>query len=168
MMAVRAAFVRKMASKVLKESRIDTPPVDLVAILRKHGIEYEEVEDFPDSVDALIIEDDAKVYAAVNSRHHLHRRRFSLAHELGHHFLHKDGRFEEPITIDSPPSEEDEFGSKAPAEIEADLFAGELLVPLEMLKRHVKKGIPELSKIFLVSEQVVSIAISKHMNALFK
>jgi len=64
-----------MASKVLKESRIDTPPVDLVAILRIHGIEYEEVEDFPDSVDALIIEDDAKVYAAVNSRHHLHRRR---------------------------------------------------------------------------------------------
>lgn len=168
MTAIRAAFVRKMASKVLKESRIDTPPVDLVAILRKHGIEYEQVEDFPDSVDALIIEDDAKVYAAVNSRHHLHRRRFSLAHELGHYFLHKDGRFEEPITMDSSPSEEDEFGSKDPAETEADLFAGELLVPLEMLKLHVKKGIPELSKIFLVSEQVVSIAISKHMRALFK
>jgi Zn-dependent peptidase ImmA (M78 family) len=168
MTAVRGAFVRKMASKVLKESRIDTPPVDLVAILRIHGIEYEEVEDFPDSVDALIIEDDAKVYAAVNSRHHLHRRRFSLAHELGHYFLHKDGKFEEPITIDSPPSEEDGFGSKDPAEIEADLFAGQLLVPLEMLKLHVKKGIPELSKIFLVSEQVVSIAISKHMRALFK
>jgi Zn-dependent peptidase ImmA (M78 family) len=168
MTAVRAAFVRKMASKVLKESRIDTPPVDLVAILRKHGIEYEEVEDFPDSVDALIIEDDAKVYAAVNSRHHLHRRRFSLAHELGHYFLHKDDKFEESITIDSPPSEEDQFGSKDPGEIEADLFAGELLVPLEMLKLHVKNGIPELSKIFLVSEQVVSIAISKHMRALFK
>jgi Zn-dependent peptidase ImmA (M78 family) len=141
MTAVRAAFVRKMASKVLKESRIDTPPVDLVAILRIHGIEYEEVDDFPDSVDALIIEDDAKVYAVVNSRHHLHRRRFSLAHELGHYFLHKDGKFEEPITIDSPPSEEDELGSKDPAETEADLFAGELLVPLEMLKLHVKKGI---------------------------
>jgi len=82
--------------------------------------------------------------------------------------LHKDGKFEEPITIDSPPSEEDEFGSKDPAEMEADLFAGQLLVPLEMLKLHVKKGIPELSKIFLVSEQVVSIAISKHMRALFK
>ena len=36
MTAVRTTFVRKMASKVLKESRIDTPPVDLVAILRKH------------------------------------------------------------------------------------------------------------------------------------
>jgi len=168
MAAVRTTFVQKMASKVLKESRIDAPPVDLVAILRRHGIEYEEVEDFPDTVDALIIEDGAKVYAAVNSRHHLHRRRFSLAHELGHYFLHKDGKFEEPITIDSPPSEEDELGSKDPAESEADLFAGELLVPLEMLKPHVKKGIPELSKMFLVSEQVVSIAISKHMRALFK
>lgn len=168
MTAVRTAFVRKMAGKILKESRIEAPPVDLVAILRKHGIEYEEVKDFPDTVDALIIEDGAKVYAAVNSRHHLHRRRFSLAHELGHYFLHKDGKFEEPITIDSPPSEDDEPGSKDPAEIEADLFAGELLVPLEMLKLYVKKDIPELSKIFLVSEQVVSIAISKHMRALFK
>jgi len=168
MTAVRAAFVRKMAGKVLKESHIQNPPVDLVAILRRHGIEYEEVEDFPETVDALIIEVGTKVYAAVNSRHHLHRRRFSLAHELGHYFLHKDGKFEEPITIDSPPSEENEFGSKDPAEIEADLFAGELLVPLEMLKLHVKKGIPELSRIFLVSDQVVSIAISKHMRALFK
>jgi Zn-dependent peptidase ImmA (M78 family) len=51
---------------------------------------------------------------------------------------------------------------------EADTFAGELLVPLEMLKVHVQKGIPELSRIFMVSEQVVGIAISKSMKALFK
>ncbi len=168
MIVVRTAFVRKMAGKILKESGINVPPVDLVKILRANRIEYEEVEDFPDTVDALIIEDGANVYAAVNSRHHLHRRRFSLAHELGHYFLHKDGKLEELITIDSPPSEEEEMASKDPTEIEADLFAGELLVPLEMLKVHVKKGIPELSRIFLVSEQVVRIAISQHMRALFK
>jgi hypothetical protein len=52
--------------------------------------------------------------------------------------------------------------------VRSDLFAGELLVPLEMLKLHLQKGIPELSRIFLVSEQVVSIAISRHMKALYK
>lgn len=157
-----------MAQKVLKDCGIAVPPVDLVVILRAHGIQYQEVDDFPGDVDALIIEDGTKVYAAVNSRQHLHRRRFSLAHELGHYFLHKDSNFEESITIDSPPSDESEIGTKDPAESEADTFAGELLVPLEMLKAHVQKGIPELSRIFMVSEQVVGIAISKNMKTLFK
>ena len=170
MSQVRNQFVRQMARKVLADSKIKAPPVDLLRILTAHGIGYEEVDDFPDTVDALFIEDGAKVYAAVNARQHLHRQRFSLAHELGHYFLHRDGMPEDAVTIDSPPTGEDEIGAptKSPAEIEADLFAGELLVPLEMLKAHVSKGIPELSKIFVVSEQVISIAISRHMRALYK
>jgi Zn-dependent peptidase ImmA (M78 family) len=165
---VRNQFVRKMAKRILADSKVKAPPVDLEAILASHGIGYEEIDDFPDTVDALIVEDGHKVYAAVNARQHPQRRRFSLAHELGHYFLHRDGMPEDLVTIDNPPTELIESSSKDPAEIEADLFAGELLVPLEMLKLHVKKGIPELSRIFFVSEQVVSIAISQHMSSLFK
>jgi Zn-dependent peptidase ImmA (M78 family) len=170
MSQVRSHFVRQMAKKILAESKIKAPPVDLLQILTANGIRYEEVDDFPDTVDALIIEDGAKVYAAVNARQHLHRQRFSLAHELGHYFLHRNGMPEDTVSIDNPPTGEDEMAapSKSPAEIEADLFAGEVLVPLEMLKAHVTKGISELSKLFLVSEQVVSIAISRHMKALYK
>ena len=168
MSQVRNQFVRQMARKILAESKVKSPPVDLLQILSTHGIAYEEVEDFPDTVDALIVEDGPKIYAAVNARQHPHRRRFSLAHELGHYFMHRDGMPEEPITIDNPPSDDLGAATKSPAEIEADLFAGELLVPLEMLKPHVQKRIPELSKLFLVSEQVISIAISRHMKALYK
>jgi len=168
MSQVRNQFVRQMARKILAESKVKSPPVDLLQILSTYGIAYEEVEDFPDTVDALIVEDGPKIYAAVNARQHPHRRRFSLAHELGHYFMHRDGMPEEPITIDNPPSDDLGAATKSPAEIEADLFAGELLVPLEMLKPHVQKGIPELSKLFLVSEQVISIAISRHMKALYK
>jgi Zn-dependent peptidase ImmA (M78 family) len=169
MSQVRNQFVRQMAKKILAESNVKAPPVDLLQILTAHGIGYEEVEDFPDTVDALIVEDGSKVYAAVNAKQHLHRRRFSLAHELGHYFMHRQGMPEEDITIDNPPSgDENDTATKSPAEIEADLFAGELLVPLQMLKPYVQKGIPELSRLFLVSEQVVSIAISRHMTALYK
>jgi len=157
-----------MARKILVESKVKAPPVDLLQILTAHGIGYEEVDDFPDTVDALIVEDGPKVYAAVNAKQHLHRRRFSLAHELGHYFMHRQGMPEEDITIDNPPSDEPAAPTKSPAETEADIFAGELLVPLEMLKPHVQKGIPELSRLFLVSEQVISIAISRHMKALYK
>jgi len=72
------------------------------------------------------------------------------------------------VTIDDPPSEEDLVPTKDPAESEADMFAGELLVPLAMLKPLARKGIAELSRIFLVSEHVISVAISKHYNLLFK
>jgi hypothetical protein len=75
--------------------------------------------------------------------------------------------FDDPITIDSP-AEGDDFGTKSPMETEADNFAGELLVPLEMLKLHVGKSIPELSKVFHVSEQAMGVAVSKNMNALYK
>jgi Zn-dependent peptidase ImmA (M78 family) len=157
-----------MAKKILVESKIKAPPVDLLQILTAHGIGYEEVDEFPDTVDALIIEDGMKFYAAVNARQHLHRQRFSLAHELGHYFLHRNGMPEDAVTIDNPPTGEDEMAApaKSPAEIEADLFAGELLVPVEMLKGHISKGLPELSKLFLVSEQVVSIAIMRHYKSL--
>lgn len=170
MSQVRNSFVRQMAKKILAESKINAPPVDLLQILSAHGIGYEEVDDFPATVDALFIEDGAKVYAAVNAKQHLHRQRFSLAHELGHYFLHRGGMPEDSITIDNPPTGEDEMAAptKSPAEIEADLFAGELLVSLQMLKVHTGKALPELSKIFLVSEHVVSIAIGRHMRALYK
>src|ERR1035441_8371461 len=166
--SVRNQFVRQMVKKVLTDSKIKDAPVDLRLILSAHGVGYEEVNDFPDTVDALIVEDGIKVYAAVNSRQHPHRQRFSLAHELGHYFLHRDGMPEDSVTIDSPPEETTEVRSKSPAESEADLFAGELLVPVKLLKLHAGKSIPELAKVFVVSEQVVSIAISRNMQALFK
>src|SRR2546427_4060998 len=128
MLEIRNHYVKQMSKKILKESGITSPPVDLEVILRAHGIRYSEVDDFPDSVDALIMEDGDQVYAAVNARQHLHRRRFSLAHELGHYFLHREGRQEEPVTIDNPPADDEESWTKSPEEIEADLFAGELLV----------------------------------------
>ncbi len=168
-MPIRAHFVRRMAQKVLKESKITAPPVDLLAILQAHGIHYEEVDDFPDTVDAMIIERGRETYAAVNGRQHLHRRRFSLGHELGHFFLHRgDYGLEPSVTIDNPPSDDDPIPTKDPAESEADLFAGELLVPLAMLKPYARKGVAELSQIFLVSEHVISIALSRHYNVLFK
>ena len=168
MSEVRNQFVTKMARKVLRDSKIKAPPVDLVVVLRGHGIEYEEIDDFPDSVDAMIIARDDIFCAAVNIRHHVHRRRFSLAHELGHHFLHREGYPEIQVSIDNPPSEDAVIGTKSPAEIEADLFAGELLVPFEFLKAAPDKQIPALSRLFLVSEQVIAVAISRHMKALFK
>ena len=168
----RYAYARQMAKKVLKDCKIKVPPVNLEIILDKKGYTYIEVEDFPDKVDALCMESDGVCYFAVNSKHHLHRKRFSVAHEFGHVMLnHNLGYYDKPfISLDNPPTEQTHTQAEAALEKEANAFAGELLVPIDMLKPRFAeiRDITELAKMFLVSQEVMGIAINMHMKALFK
>lgn len=167
----RKGFARQMARKVLKDCGISKPPIDLKLILKEKGYEYIEVDTFMDSVDALFLENEGSIYAAVNSKHHIHRQRFSLAHELGHILLnHNLDYYSVEISLDNPPSEKKHTGAERAYETEANNFAGELLVPLELLKKEFKKNpdLKSISKAFWVSEQVASIAVSNHMSQLYK
>lgn len=169
-MKPRTAFLRKAARQLLKDCGIVDPPVDLLTIIKKCRLEYEEVDYFEDDVAALIIPIEDRIVAVVNQKTSLTRRRFSLAHELCHHLYHKDREALRGITtIDSPPEYVGE-GGKDPFETEADIFAGELLVPLPMLKKHYRPGYTaeDLARIFHVSKEVASIALTSHFSALFK
>lgn len=167
----RIGYARQMARKALNDSRISAPPVDLKIILEKKGYEYLEVETFLDAIDALFLEQDGIYYAAVNAKHHPHRQRFSLAHEFGHILLnHQPGYYESDISLDNPPTSKKHTSAEAMFETEANSFAGELLVPLEMLKKEFRKtsDLGELAKKFFVSREVMSIAVSNHMQLLYK
>lgn len=167
----RVGYAREMARKVLKDCWITEPPVDLKAILDKKRYEYLEVDNFLDNIDALFIENYGVLYFAVNSRHHPHRQRFSLAHELGHILLnHSLDYYEEDISLDNPPTVKAHTSTEKAFETEANTFAGELLVPLEMLKKEFNEttDIAVLAKKFFVSQQVMGIAISNHMKSLYK
>lgn len=167
----RYDYARQMARKVLKDCEIVQPPVDLQLLLKKKGYDYVEVDNFPKEVDALCIEAGNVCYFAVNSHHHLHRKRFSVAHEFGHVLLkHNICYYNFDISIDNPPEAKYHNASEESFEKEANAFAGELLVPLEMLKVEFKKtqDIGALSKIFLVSQQAMGVAISNNMRSLFK
>src|SRR5688572_9219609 len=140
-MKPRKTFIRKAALVVLKECGITQPPVDLLTVTRKYGLEYQEVDYFEDNVDAMIVTLDGRVIAAVNKNSSLNRRRFSLAHELCHHLYHQDrSPLIEDVSIDFPDDEQYTESFKDPFEAEADIFAGELLVPLPMLKQHFRPG----------------------------
>ena len=91
-----------------------------------------------------------KKLIGLNKKHHIHRRRFSLGHELGH------------IYLDHPPEEECEKFDIKIYNQEADEFASELLVPLSIFKEVVKQfNIDKLSNLFLVSRDVIIIKASK-------
>jgi hypothetical protein len=170
-MQPRKSFMRRAALSVIRECGITDPPIDLLTVTRKYGLEYQEVDYFEDSVDALIIKLDGRVIAAVNANSSANRRRFSLAHELCHHLFHQDrSSLIDNFSIDVSEETAYEEQSKDPFETEADVFAGELLVPLPMLKKHFRSGYTtaDIARMFSVSESVASIAITSHFDALFK
>ncbi len=174
-MRPRNRFVRRAASQLLRDCQISDPPVDLEKVAEHLGLGYEEVDYFPDDVEALIVPMEDRTVAVVNKNFPKNRRRFSLAHELCHHYLHKDRSvLEDTDTIDSTTADTSDVmasdGTKDPFEAEADIFAGELLVPLFMLKKYFKPGstAADIARIFEVSEAAASVALLNHFSALFK
>jgi hypothetical protein len=132
---------REKAREVLRQHGIAHPPVVVHSIARKCGFEVRESHQLGQLSARL-----AGKSIEVNTDDPPVRQRFSVAHELGHHFLgtrHGDG---------------------PPAEQEANAFAGELLVPGHMLESAMKQTADtrELTKIFKVSRQVLEIAAKHH------
>ena len=135
------AHAREKAREVLRQHGIARPPIVVHSIAHKCGFQVRESHQLGKLSARLV----AKVIE-VNADDLPVRQRFSVAHELGHHFLdtrHGDG----PL-----------------AEQEANAFAGELLVPGHMLESAMEQTTDtlELVKIFKVSRQVLEIAAKHH------
>ena len=75
------------------------------------------------------------------------RKKFTLAHELGHHFLHQGMKLRLD-NLDYSSNSKDTL-----EEIEANYFAATLLMPRELLLRLIdqKKSVEEISDYFQVS-----------------
>jgi|UniRef100_A0A7C3SNF6 Zn-dependent peptidase ImmA (M78 family) len=84
----------------------------------------------------------------INSSDPIVRQRFSLAHELGHYFLHDQSS--------SFHKFDKEYIRK---EQEADLFAASLLMPLFMLENYLYLPVEEIAKIFIVSRKAVELRL---------
>ena len=79
------------------------------------------------------IKDSAKVIA-VNALHHPNRQRFTIAHELGHHVLHRQA-LEKSVHVDKVILKRDILAAQGvdEFEIQANIFASELLMPQELI-----------------------------------
>ncbi len=132
---------REKARGVLREHGIGHPPVVVHSIARKCGFEVRESHQLGKLSARLVGQ-----VIEVNAEDPAVRQRFSVAHELGHHFLgtrHGDGSL---------------------AEQEANAFAGELLVPGHMLRSMIEQttDTSELATLCKVSRQVLEIAAKHH------
>lgn len=148
-------YIEGLSLKALKTISRKDPPAPVKEIAEKFNLRVVEF-DFPDNLSAVLKTE--KQVIGVNKNHHPVRRRFSIAHELGHFLLNHatgksgdfiDSYFEKPISM----------------EREANIFASFLLMPKEWVKKAVARhgienqNIKKLSKLFEVSEQAFIIRL---------
>jgi Zn-dependent peptidase ImmA (M78 family) len=157
------------AAKVLHSYGITAPPAPVEELAKRLGVTVVE-ERLESSVSGMLYrEDDGLAVIAVNASHAPVRRRFSIAHEIGHFQLHP-GR---PVIVDhlvrGRVNMRDERSSLATSreEIEANGFAAALLMPAEWISADVEgrlgqsaaRLIDDLAKRYDVSTQAMELRL---------
>lgn len=159
---------RRLARQVAAEGRL-VPPIDIDALVAR----YAEVENcvFPTECDAIVLHvSSGRTRIIVNAgRGAANRRRFTLAHELGHILIPwQTGSFFCHAQLDTEEVG-DSFGQM---EREANEFAAELLLPeswvaerLNMCDMGLANCIGQMAQFAEVSPITAVIASGRHLKA---
>lgn len=171
-MRIRQKHIRAMAQKLLEDSGVSRAPVPVEKLARSLKAEV-RTEDGPDDISGFLLRERGKGSAiiGVNASHHLNRRRFTIAHEIGHLLLHDH----EDLHVDRNASflvmRRDGHSSTGESHIEreANLFAAELLMPFDFLLQDLEGAdtlnfgndgaIADLAAKYKVSAQAMSIRL---------
>lgn len=146
-------------------------PVNLDALAEKAGVNI-KYGDFEEEMSGFAYQKAGVKYIGINNSESYVRQRFTIAHELGHIFLHR----QDPLSYD--PSVElihfrDEHSTTGtePKEIEANAFAAELLMPEEVVKKeiqdmkgidlHDSEAVERLADKFGVSQAAITVRLTK-------
>lgn len=126
-------------------------PFDVDGLASSLGVKVEYLP-LASEVSGFLRRNGGEWIAGVNSLHHRNRQRFTLAHELGHYFLHRDvGDFEDRALF----RREAQFDQR---ESEANAFASKLLMPETEFRTVVvgrRASLDDLARHFGVSSAAV-------------
>lgn len=166
-------YVRLQAENIAEVKGSGKVPIDVKAIAQSLGLEVNEADLGPD-VSGLLISNGATAQVYVQSKDHKFRKRFTIAHEIGHHFLRHQFESGEHVHVDKGnyisqrgPRASEGIDFK---EIEANQFAASLLMPTKALRQRIGKmpgatplldhHVTLLAKEFGVSEQAMTIRLT--------
>ena len=174
MQSRRRTLIRAKVEALLNESNITEPVVNVETIAKKHGIEVlQQPFDEPELSGFLARQPRRRAVIGINSNQSPGRRRFTMAHELGHYFLHGE-QGQQEVHVDHTKDLQIKLRGPASStgtdeeEVEANLFAAELLMPTRFLEKDFAAGIEfedddaavaKLAKRYGVSTQAMSIRL---------
>ena len=169
--AISRCDIQEEAGALLDRFNMRTVPIDVEGLCEKIGItvkimDFDEIEKITkQQVSGAIINttsrDDPNCHKGatiyVKEKDIATRQRFTIAHELGHEFLH--------IKEDSDGKIISFRSLRNKREKEADIFAAELLMPADLVKREYKKTFfptsSYLANIFNVSKTAMQYRLQE-------
>jgi Zn-dependent peptidase ImmA (M78 family) len=143
-------------------------PVPVVSIANDLGINVYQTDDLKaDEAGLIRKEDDGRYAIYINVNDNPQRKRFTIAHEIGHFILHKQDldksgfidRRKQPILKRITDSLKDVSSKTQKREIEANEFAAELLMPQDKFEEVFGKSndIDKIANYFNVSTAAATI-----------
>ena len=131
----RRKTIRGHAATLLEQHKVATPPVPVTRIAKALGIQL-RFSPLDVELSGMIYMRKTVPIVGVNSLHHPSRQRFTLAHECGHFLLHKE-LISKEVHVDKafPMLMRDSLSAMGvdETEMEANLFAAELLMPVDLI-----------------------------------
>lgn len=111
-------------------------PVPLEQIAKREGIKI-ELAPLDDELSGMSFIQSGVAVIVLNLHHHPNRRRFTLAHEIGHHLMHVP-YLTNNVHVDKSVLNRDAVSSQGVdiKEVQANAFAAELLMPEAELRRY--------------------------------
>ena len=150
-------------------------PVDVFSLPNKLGINFKEAH-LVDGISGMLEKTASTFLITINAPDPLTRKRFTLAHELGHYMLHRhlvgDGLDDDKAYRSTNLGKYHNTLIGPAEETEANKFAANLLMPRHLINSELKKRkgtepnvddevIHEMATLFAVSEQAMSIRLGK-------
>lgn len=159
--------IEEKAEQTLREHGLFSAPIDPVTLANRVGIKVSNALFSDETLSGLISKRGHNISILVNQADHPFRKRFTIAHELGHHFLHlhkygdtdiveKVDLFRTSIPIEGAVKSKVE-------EVQANQFAAALLMPSSLVRdayNNIAKEVSALARLFNVSEDAMSYRLN--------
>lgn len=129
--------IEQRITLLLAQHGVIEPPVPVRKIAEDEGLPVLE-SSIPGEISGALVRSNGMAAIAVNVDHHPNRRRFTIGHELAHHFLNHEGEREHldwQFTVLRRDGKSSEATDEV--EIEANFFAASLLMPKEFVRKDV-------------------------------
>ncbi|MEQ9112468.1 MAG: ImmA/IrrE family metallo-endopeptidase [Rhodospirillaceae bacterium] len=129
--------IQQRAAAILNEYDMTSAPVPVERIAKRLEAQV-RFSPLDDELSGMVYVKDGTPIIGVNALHHPNRQRFTIAHEVGHLLLHRAEITKEiHVDKDFPMLMRDAVSSTGvnEMEVEANLFAAEILMPADFLVR---------------------------------
>ncbi len=168
-MGVRRRHIEQLVEELLRKHRVEEPPVPIEVVARREGLDI-RLEPLDSNLSGFLYREGSNAIIGANSLQARVRQRFTIAHELGHYFLHEGEQLHFDRAVHFRLRSTLAATGTDTSEVEANRFAAELLMPRTMIDADMNAAkaldvlddefLSKLSRRFGVSSQAMVLRLT--------